>query len=188
MSNNTSMFSNFSSSAPESRQLKEGVWTVILLSIAETNSFLNSDGSEKEDLPEWSDSMPQALYKLYCPEEKAFHTGRFQHHGVKEFDALTEKELKSGKFECAGKYAINSKTRERIVDEEKTAKCQSILNEFFHALQMPEGSSFENLADAIANKTLFTVKIVNKPYHDEDQLRVQGFKQYKAVTATSDFE
>ena len=187
MSNN-SMFSNFSSSALESRRLKEGVWTVILLSIAETNSFLNSDGSEKEALPLWADSMPQALYKLYCPDTKEFHTGRFQDHGCKEFDALTEKELKSGKFDIAGRYAIDSKTKCRIVDEAKTEKCHSIMNEFFHALQMPEGSGFEDLAEPIAQKRLFTVKIVNKPYHDEDQLRVQGFKQYKEKVSSTDFE
>jgi hypothetical protein len=132
--------------------------------------------------------MPQALYKLYCPETKEFHTGRLQDHGVKEFDALTEKELKSGKYEIAGKYAIDSKTRARIVDEAKTLKCQSIMNEFFHALQMPEGSGFADLAEPIASKTLFTVVIENKPYHDEDQLRVKSFKRYKEKVSITDFE
>ena len=183
MSNN--VFGNFVSSAPQSRQLPEGTHGVYVHSVEQTNSFLNGDGTEKADASPWSNPTRQVIAKFFCPERKEWHTHRFAMDSWRKGDSLTKAELKSGKFEVAGRYAIVSATKERIVDSEGVEKCMNIINEFFHALRMEEGSS--DISEAIADKRLLTIKIVNKPYLDEEQLRITAFKQYKEPVEKEDF-
>lgn len=183
MSNN--VFGNFVSTASQSNQLGEGTHAVRTYSAEQTNSFLNSDGTEKKENRPWSNPTIQVLVKFCTEDMKNWHTHRFQMQAWRKGDTLTKAELKSGKYEVAGRYAIDSVTKERIVDEEGTLKCMSIVNEFFHALGMEEGSS--DIAPAIADKRLITIKIVNKPYLDEEQLRIAKFSQYKEPVEKEDF-
>jgi hypothetical protein len=179
------VFGNFVSTAVQSRQLAEGTWNVYPYSVEQTNSFLNGDGTEKKEERLWSNPSNQVLAKFFCPERKEWHTHRFQMDAWRKGDSLTKAELKSGKFEVAGRYAIVSATKERISDPEGVAKCMNIVNEFFHALKMEEGSS--DISAAIAAKTILTIKIVNKPYLDEEQLRIAKFSQYKEPVEKEDF-
>lgn len=179
------VFGNFVSTAVQSNQLGEGSHAVRVYSIEQTNSFLNSDGSEKKEERLWTNPSKQVLVKFCTADMKTWHTHRFQMDAWRKADTLTKAELKSGKFEVAGRYAIDSKTRERIVDEEGVAKCMNIINEFFNALKMVEGSS--DITPAILDARLLTIKIVNKPYLDEEQLRITSFKMYKEPVEKEDF-
>lgn len=182
---NKSIFGNFVSTASQSNQLGEGSHAVRVYSVEETNSFLNGDGSEKKDLPAWSNPTRQVLIKFCTEDMKSWHTHRAQLDAWRKGDTLTKAELKSGKFEIAGRYAVDSVNKVRIIDEEGVVKCMSIINEFFHALKMEEGSS--DITPAIADKRLLTIKIVNKPYLDEEQLRIAKFSQYKESVEKEDF-
>lgn len=179
------VFGNFVSSEPQSNQLSEGTHAVRVHCVEETNSFLNGDGSEKKEERLWSNPTRQVMAKFFCPELKAWHTNRFQLDSWRKSDSLTKAELKSGKYSVAGRYAIITATKERISDPEGVDKCNNIINEFFHALKMEEGSS--DISEAIADKRLLVIKIVNKPYLDEEQLRIASFKQYKEKTLAEDF-
>lgn len=178
-------FGSFTSTAVQSNQLGEGTHAVRVYSVEQTNSFLNSDGSEKKEDRPWSNPTRQVMIKFCTADMKLWHTHRAQLDAWRKGDTLTKAELKSGKFEVAGRYAIDSKTRERIVDEEGVAKCMSIINEFFNALKMEEGSS--DITEAIADMRLLTIKIVNKPYLDEEQLRISRFSLYKEPVEKEDF-
>ena len=179
------VFGNFVSTALQTNQLGEGSHAVRVFSAEQTNSFLNGDGSEKKEERLWKNPTRQVMVKFCTADMKSWHTHRLQMDSFRKGDTLTKAELKSGKFEVAGRYAIDSKTRERIIDPEGVAKCMSIVNEFFHALKMEEGSS--DIEVAIADKRLLTIKIVNKPYLDEEQLRIAKFSQYKEPVDKEDF-
>lgn len=180
-----SIFGSFVSTASESNQLTEGTHAVRVYSVEQTNSFLNSDGTEKKGNRGWSNPTGQVLIKFCTEDMKLWHTHRLIMEAWKKGDTLTKAELKSGKFDTAGRYAINSATKERISDPEGTAKCMSIVNEFFNALGMVEGST--DITAAIADKRLLTIKIVNKPYLDEEQLKIVKFSLYKEPVEKEDF-
>lgn len=179
------IFGSFVSTAPQSNQLPEGTHAVRTYSIEQTNSFLNGDGTEKKEARLWSNPTGQVLVKFCTPDMKSWHTHRFAMDSWRKGDTLTKAELKSGKYETAGRYAIVSATKERISDPEGVAKCMNIVNEFFNALKMDEGSS--DISAAIEDKRLLIIKIVNKPYLDEEQLKISRFSMYKEPVEKEDF-
>jgi len=182
---NTQVFGSFVSSAPQSKQLPEGTWAVYVYMVEQTNSFLNGDGSVKIEERPWSNPARQVIVKFFCPERKEWHTHRLSLDAFRKSDTLTKAELKAGKLEAAGRYVVDAKTKERIIDEAGVEKCNSIINEFFHALKMEEGST--DISAAIAEKRLLNIKIANKPYLDEEQLKVVKFSQYKEPVEKEDF-
>jgi hypothetical protein len=180
-----SIFGNFVSTPSQSNQLGEGTHAVRVYSAEQTNSFLNADGSEKKEERLWTNPAIQVLIKFCTEDMKLWHTHRMTMGAFQKADTLTKAQLKSGKVETAGRYAIDSKTRERLPDAEGTAKCMSIVNEFFNALGMAEGSS--DIIPAIADKRLLVIKIANKPYLDEEQLKIVKFSLYKEPVEKEDF-
>ena len=189
-----SFFSSFSSKAVVSNKLGVGTHAVCVKSITETNSFLDINGNDgKEDSHGWVDPCPQVLVNFFCPEKKAWFTSRLNGLGYKKYDTdLTREELASGKYTKAGVYAIDVKTRCRIVSDKNTEACHNIINQFFNALNMPEGSTFADLADPISEGRLMDIEIALKDFGGNDQLRVIKMRKHvqSAVVAgvNSDFE
>lgn len=180
-----SIFGNFVSTPSQSNQLGAGTHAVRVYSAEQTNSFLNADGTEKKEDRLWTNPGRQVLIKFCTADMKLWSTFRAQIDAWRKADTLTKAELKSGKYEAAGRYAILSATRERIIDPEGVEKCMSIINEMFNALGLPEGST--DITPAIQDRRLLTIKIANKPYLDEEQLRIVKFIVYKEPVEKEDF-
>lgn len=172
-----SIFSNFKSAPVKVKTLVTGTWTVVLTKIQECDSFHNLDGSVKDKQYEWTDATPQLVAQFYCEAEKAWFTHRFNGLGYVLFDELTDKQLSSGKYKKAGRYAVD-KDGHRIPDKDKTEKAMSILNDLFAALKMSEGSGVDELAAAIADKTALEITIESSDYDGEEQFRIRKFRKH----------
>jgi hypothetical protein len=192
----TSIFGNFVSSAHVSKELGIGSWNVRILSVEETDSFHNNDGSKKaaKDMPMWNDPTPQFQIKFMEPLRKEFHTGRLQQAAFRKSNTITKAELKAGLLEVVGEYIIDKATKIRLRDGEfitdddgnvaiepadsGLAKCASIISEFLKAAGAEEGTN--DINPAIAAGTLLTITIVNKEYQSKDHYRISSYKKYTA--------
>lgn len=193
-----SIFGSFKSVPAASRQLGEGVWPVRIILAEETNSFLNADGTPRIAERLWTNPTKQVMIKLFCPDNNLYFTHWMSMESFRKAETLTKAEIKEGKLAIAGIYVIDKKTKVRIPDgivEPETGKptpgsglekCWSITNDLFTALGLPESS--DDLAPAIASKTLMSVKIVKVPYNETEPLKVTKFFAYKEKTVGADFE
>jgi hypothetical protein len=179
--------SNYVSKTPEFQKLPEGSHGVRLVSYKETDSFHNYDGSMKEVLPEYCNPCEQLAITVVSVAGKGGITHRLNMEGYTKFADLTDKEVQSGKFTDIAGYAcaVNPKTKklERIPDAGKTVTCENILDQFFSAVQLKEGSTINDLDTAIADKYPFEIVVVNEPYDGADQLRISRFRKATVATA-----
>ncbi len=183
---------------PEFVLLALGENIVYLSRYEQTSSFKKYDGSPKDELPEWKDEGPQLAITVTAGEEgkNGALTHRLQMYGFVRFDELSDKQIKTGKYENIGGYAcVKTKAGAtvRIIDEERTQKCTNILMQFCNALQIPvateddESTIGPGLDKAIAEKTLFKATVVNEQYEGKDQYRLSKFKAMANVMVTDDF-
>lgn len=174
---------NYRSKAPMFNSLGEGEHRVKLVKYMTSDSFTNYDGTTKKDLPGHSTPCPQLIITVVAVNNSGALVHRVNLSAYRKFNELTEKELKSGKFSDIDGFACiadKSGKLQRIPDEEREQSCISILDQLFHALQLPEGSGFDDLDTAIAGKTEFVVNVVNEPYDNRDQMRISKFKKVSA--------
>lgn len=185
-------FANYQSKAPEFQRLSEGTHNVRLVSIKETNSSLNYDGSLKEKLPEYVDTTEQLAITVVSTEGKGGMTHRLNAEGFVKFDELTDEEIRSKKFTNVNGYACAKNKAgklQRVPDPKKTQACDNIMDQFMAATGLPEGSTLQDLDTVIENKTEFQVVVVNDEHEGKDQYRIKSFKKaMSAVGKTADLE
>ena len=158
------------------------------------NSLQQYNGQPKDELPAWANATPQLAITVVAAEDgkSGGLTHRFNGCGYRKYDELSEKELKSGNYEAIEGYACYKDKEGDIVREESednTKACENILNQFAMAMQIPEGSDLmESIEEAIQNKTTVRATVVNEPYLEKDQFRLNRFRAMtgEAVAATDD--
>ena len=179
------IFKNYVSKAPERVELPVGTCLVTLVSYKETNSFEMYNGEVKEKEFGWALPVNQLAVILKGVDVKGVHTHRFQEEGYLKYASLTDEEKASGLYTDIQGYAcaVNKKNQlVRIPDEENTKACMNILDQFFAAVGLPEGSTIDDLDTVIEAAHPFEVTIVNKPYNGEKQLRISKFAKASAKT------
>ena len=185
------IFGGFKSEKPSFTQLPEGKQLIKLVAAILLNSFLNHDGTEKpaDKRKGWMDSTPQLAITVIGVDNKGGMTHRLNGLGYKTYDSLTEKQLKSGKFENIEGYAcqIVDGNLVRIVDDAKTEQCKNILNELFSALGLEEGSGVEELKAAAAVQTPFIATVVKDIYQDKENYKLTKYRKVRAAVS-ADFE
>ena len=185
-------FSSYVSKAPEFQKLGEGTHNVRLVSVKETDSAHNYDGTLKENLPEYADATEQLAITVVSTEGKGGMTHRLNAEGYTKFADLTDEEIKSKKFINVNDYACAKNKAGQLVrvpDEKKTKSCDNIMDQFMAATGLPEGSSIEDLDEVIQSKAEFQVVVINDEYEGKDQYRIKSFKKAAAsVPATADLE
>ena len=185
-------FASYQSKAPEFQKLSEGTHSVRLVSVKETDSAHNYDGTLKENLPEYVDSTEQLAITVVSTEGKGGMTHRLNAEGYVKFAELTDEEIKSKKFTNVNGYACarnKAGKLQRIPDEKKTQSCDNIMDQFMASTGLPEGSSIDDLDNVIQSKAEFQVVVINDEYDGKDQFRIKSFKKASAlVAATADLE
>jgi hypothetical protein len=179
--------SNYKSKTPEFQKLPEGENEVRLVSYKPTDSFHNYDGTLKDVLPAYTNPCEQLALTFVSTKGAGGMTHRINMEGYPRYSELSDEEIKSGKFTDVNGYAcsVNKKSGklERTPDKNRTAVCENILDQFFGAIGLPEGSGIDDLDIAIAEKTPLMVMVVNEPYEDKDQLRISRFKKAQSAVA-----
>lgn len=187
-------FKSLKVTKPEFQLLAEGEHVVRLLRIETMTSFLQYNGQPKDELPEWQNATPQLACTVVAAEEgkSGGMTHRLNGAGYAKYDELSEKEIKSGKYEDVKGYACykdNEGDLVRLESDERTDACKNIMMQFAAALQLEEGTNvIESLQEAIQAQTTFRVTVVNDPYEGKDQYRLSRFRSLAVVTAKDDFE
>jgi hypothetical protein len=187
-------FKSFKVSKPEFALLAEGEHIVRLLRIEPLNSFQQYNGQPKDELPEWANATPQLAATVVAAEEgkNGGLTHRFNGCGYRKYDELSEKEIKSGKYENIEGYACHKDADGDIVREEdpdRTQSCANIINQFAAAMRIEEGEELmPALEKAIQDQVLFRVTVINDPYDGKDQLRLTRYRSVSAVAVEDDFE
>ena len=185
-------FSSYQSKAPEFQKLGEGTHTVRLVSVKETDSAHNYDGTLKENLPEYTDATEQLAITVVSTEGKGGMTHRLNAEGFLRFADLTDEEIKSKKFTNVNEYACARNKANKLVripSEKKTAQCDNIMDQFMASTGLPEGSTIADLDDVIQSRAEFQVVVVNDEYDGKDQYRIKSFKKAAvAASQTADLE
>lgn len=186
------IFGEFKSSKPAFQALPAGEQTVALVAVQEVDSLHNPDGTEKaeEKRKGWADATPQVLITVIGITNKGGMSHRLNGLGYKRFDELTDKQLSSGKYINVEGYACIKDAKQNIVrikDDARTEQCKSILNEVFNALQIPEGSGMEALAEAAAERRQMQVNVAADEYDGKTNFKLKKFRK-PAVAAPATFE
>jgi len=174
-------FSSYQSKPVVSILLPVGEHRVRMIEAFETDSFTSHDKTPKDKEFGWINPTDQLLIHVASVENKGSLVHRLQGQGWKKFDALTDEEVKSKKYQNVDGYAC-IKTKEglmRVEDETKTAQCSRIFDRLMNALNLPEGSGIDAIDQAIADKTEFMVIVVNDEYEGKDNLKIASFKPVK---------
>jgi hypothetical protein len=186
-------FKKFKVEKPTFQLLPEGEHLVRLTSVSAITSFDQYNGEKKDKMPEWGNATPQLAITVVSAEDgkSGGITHRLNGCGYVKFDDLSEKEIKSGKYESIEGFACKEVAGVivRIESEKNTQACANIINGFAASLKIPEG---ENLMDgikkAIAEKTAFMVTVSIEDYDGKDQYRISKFKAAEAVAEVKEFE
>jgi len=185
---------SFKTSKPEFNLLSEGEHNLRVIRYENVNSFLQYNGNPKDELPAYRNPCPQLAITVVAADEgkSGGLTFRMNRIGFVKYDELTEKQIKSGKYENVAGWACLKDSDDDLVREEdadKTKACENIINQFAAALAIPEGSNLLEAMDAsIESKAVFRGTVTNEPYEGRDQLRLGRFRSAVAVAAEADFE
>lgn len=175
------IFSNFVSAKPKSLILGVGNHVANLIRIFLTDSFTNSDGSAKAE-SDWS--APTQQLAVQVGNEHGSLTTRLNGvgyihtddmdpdemiaQGLVDVDGYVAKELENGKFE-------------RLPSETNTEACTNILNRFFHACAVPEGTTLEELMVlAKDNEIKLAIVVEEREYDGKFHNEIKSFKQATA--------
>lgn len=175
------IFSSFKSEKPKSALLALGKHIVSLISISFIDSFLNANGSAKTESI-WSEPTPQIAVKVGNETGGLMH--RFNGLGYLHTDSVDPDEMESlGLVDMDG-YAckeLENGKFERIVSEDNTEACKNILNKFFWACNVPEGTTLDELMIlASEGKVNLEVEVVENLYDpDKPSKEIKSWNQVK---------
>jgi len=192
------LLTTFKSSKVAFNQLVAGIYSMLtLVRVVITDSHSNFDGTEKETLPEWKDKTPQLAVTVTHPDPKMGGcTHRLNLMGYVRFDDLSKEKRESGKWADVKGYAVNIADGKRREDDERTAQCESILNQFFNSVStkneegnlevLPEGSTIEDLQNVAGEAYLgatVTESIFGEGETATKQFRLEKFRKPQEVPA-----
>lgn len=159
------MLQNFKSGAPVNNfpegdvtTLKAGTYDLLVKSIHFTNDRMQSLKSpvRKANEPEWKDVTEQLAVVFW--NKSGVSVRRFNATGYVRYSEIPDN--KKHLFDELGTegYAVSRKTGERRVDADRTEKAINIINQFFAACGLPEGSEPADLVGCEVRGTV-TAKV-----------------------------
>jgi hypothetical protein len=181
-------FKKFKVEKPAFQPLAEGEHVVHVTAFAETDSFLNFNGTQKDELPEWCNPTPQIAITVAGKNGSMVH--RLNGCGWVKFEDLTEEQLNSGNYEDIGGYACYEEKGNtlRLLCPEKTQACSNIINQVATSLGIAEGRSlFDGFKTAVDEKYEMRVTVVKDIYNDKDQYRLSKFRSLTAEVKETEF-
>lgn len=185
-------FKKFKVAKPAFQVLSEGEHVVRATKFAVTDSFMQYNGTQKDELPEWANATPQLAITVVDVNGKGGLTHRLNGCGFVKFDDLTSEQLESGNYtEINGYACYEDKDGDtvRLECPDKTEACANIMNQFATALGIAEGTNIiKGLERAIEDKYEMRVTVVNDSYEGKDQYRLSKFKAVALETAEQTFE
>lgn len=181
MNNANSVFASFKSAKPTSLILGVGKHVVRLIRILMIDSFTNLNGSAKEDSI-WSEPTPQLAVQV--GSDKGTITTRLNGLGYLHTDQVDQEYMeKNGFVDVEGYVAtpLENGKFERVISDANCEACANILNRFFHACAVPEGTSLEELMVlAKDNDIKLQVEVVANEYDDKSRNEIKYFSQVTA--------
>jgi hypothetical protein len=129
---------------------------------------------EKKNLPEWLDATPQMAVVFHNKQGVAVR--RFNGKGFVRFDELAKKDRKSYDELGSEGYAVDKVTKMRLEDTDRSASCANIVNQFFEACALPEGSGYRDLVSCELN-----IIIEAEEFDGKTSDKVTGFRVLKQV-------
>lgn len=136
---------------------------------------------DKEVLPEWKDATQQMAVVFWHKEGVTVR--RFNANGFVRYSELEEGQRKD--FDELGTegYAVHKKSKTRVIDEVRTASAINIINQFFDACGLAEGSSYLDLPGCMVSGS-----ITAKEYGDKTFYELSSFKAVKSVEQVAQVE
>ncbi len=171
------IFKGYKSAKPTSTVLAIGTHIVTLVKIFMIDSFTNINGSAKDDSV-WNEPTPQLAVQL--GNDKGVITSRLNGVGYVHTDAMDPEEMKTLELVDVEGYAakdLGDGKFQRVVSEDNTEACSNILNRFFHACSVPEGSTIEQLmVMAKDNKIQLEIEVEANEWDGKTRSEVKSFK------------
>lgn len=149
------------------------------------SGHMKSDAELAERGIDWVDDQEQ-LGLVVQDEEGRTMPFRLNTLGFQRFDELVKTKgfIKSAHDEG---YAIDAKTRKRVVDQNRTAQCMNIINELFWNCEIKDGENWVRMPEeSKINKLLgarLNINVTPKTYRGKDvppdigQFRPYGYKE-----------
>lgn len=167
-----SAFADVKCEKPDFVTISEGEHIGVIRQAALVNSFMKDlKGTMKTDLPEWITPTTQiALVLQAVGKTKGITTTRINRNAYLKWNDLSQEEKASGKYtpDENEKYALvetKDGKFDRVVDEEGTKKCISIINQLGVTLGADPGTPLEKaINDAIEDGCVFKFKVKSEKY------------------------
>ena len=146
-------FEDYKSAEPERLQggnvLTPGRYDLLVTGVVFTNDRIRSirNPQLKDNLPEWKDVTDQLAVTFVDKDHTGVITNRFNAFGFVRYSEIEESQ-REGIIPLGDEgYAVQESTMTRIKDETRTDACKNIINQFFEAAGLPEGSSPKDLVN-----------------------------------------
>jgi hypothetical protein len=154
--------------------LKEGTYDLKITDVIITDDRHSGIKNPilKEKLPEWADATPQMGVVFYSPEGVTVR--RFNGHGFVRFADLPENKRKDYDEIGSEGYAVHRTKKVRMVSKANTDACENILNQFFDACGLPEGSGYEDLVGVTVQGTIKAKEYSGNTYYDLTSFKAVG--------------
>ncbi len=172
--------SNFSN---ETTVLGEGTHRVKISRVTVTDDtmkgLVNPIKKSDDELPEWKDVTEQLAVTMNNSD--GVTTRRFNATGYVRYSELPEN--MRGDYDELGSenYAVHKTKKVSIIDKNRTAQCENIINQFFYSCGLPEGSG---ISDLLGCETMVTIKA--KEYNGNTQLYPASFSAVQEVKVVED--
>ena len=170
-----SIFAGFKSEAVTSNVLPEGEHVVEIVKLEETDSFTNLDGTPKlKDRP-YVDACPQLA--VMFRNDKGVITNRFNGMGYYKEDDFAPEEIEEKGLTVADTYVLaenENGDKTRIQHDVRTEKCQSIFNQLFNGLNLPEGSDIADIKPGMK----LVIRVKESVYDNKKQYNVAGYRKH----------
>lgn len=180
----SNFFQNFQSKAIEFNQLQPGKDIKVRINrFVFTDSRHEFDGTRKSELPDYADATPQVAVVFVSTEGKGVITNRYNGCGYVRYAELTADQIKSSKYIDVDGYAcIKNKQDElvRIEDPERTRSCENILSQLFAGAGLEEGSTMDDLQNAVEENRELLIDVKAEEYEGKTQYRVARTKKVSA--------
>lgn len=139
---------------------------------------------KKTNLPEWKDATPQLAVVFW--HKDGVTVRRFNGHGFMRYTDMSAKQQKDYDELGTEGYAVHKTKKTRVISKPNTESCENILNQFFDACNLPEGSTYLDLPDCMVQGTIVDKEFGDKIYHELTTFKRVGSEVVIDEKATAD--
>jgi len=177
MSTTSSIFGAFKSEKPKVNLLAVGKHIVSLVKVFMINSFMNMNGSMKDDQP-WDEPTDQ-LGITFVNEKGEIISHRFNGEGFLHTDSVDPDEMIALGLVDLNGYAckdLGNGKYQRVTSEENSEACKNILNQFLWACGLEEGSTIQDLIDKKDDLSL-EIEVIETEWDGKTRKEIKSFRQ-----------